>query len=163
METKINNTPAAKTAGVKKVEEQGAQPEEAQTPAINVIVEGADNGEAKGDQPGENPVHVTNGTAEDANGNAEQGAQPEETPAQGTNGAAEGTNNSPDQGANDLEVNDHEVVKESHVYGDKTYTLRENVKQLQFNGKVYSRANLLTNEEIMGELIACNSPFIKKI
>ena len=113
METKTNITPAAKTAGVKKADEQGAQPGE--------------------------------------------------TPAQGTNGTAEGANGGDEQGANDLEVNDHEILLQPHVYGDKTYTLRENVKQLQFNGKVYSRADLLTNEEIMEKLITSNSPFIKKV
>ena len=65
--------------------------------------------------------------------------------------------------ANNLEVINPEVIVESFTHGDKTYTLRENVKQLQFNGKVYSRADILTNEEIMDKLITSNSPFIKKI
>jgi len=62
-----------------------------------------------------------------------------------------------------ITVNDAEiVVPEIFEYNGKNYTLAKYVKKLQVNGRVYSREEILTNKEIMANLIVGNSPFVKR-
>ena len=56
-----------------------------------------------------------------------------------------------------------EDLEPHFVHGGKAYTLPHHVKQLQINGIVHSRKEILTNDDIMTTLIVGNSPFVKKI
>jgi hypothetical protein len=60
----------------------------------------------------------------------------------------------------DLEVK--EEVKSVEVNGKK-YTLSDRCKtKLQVDGVVYTKEELLNNEEVMETLVVANSPFIKR-
>ena len=60
-------------------------------------------------------------------------------------------------------VDASEDLEPHFVHGGKAYTLPYHVKQLQINGIVHSRQEILTDDEIMTTLIVGNSPFVKKL
>lgn len=92
---------------------------------------------------------------------------------------ARGNNAPSSEGATSKEVKEKEVVaevveatteeKETPVNGEfevngRKYKLSDRCPgKLQFGGKVYTRKELLTNEEIQQSLVIGESPFVKKV